>query len=85
MALLNGLYLQTSSLKPFGQSNPILMVSLLGKGGHEFIRMILVTLLRWPPCPYRHWVDLGLVYGKVKIRQEFLLSLYQAQMSGERL
>ena len=36
-------YFQTSSFISLGQSKPNFMWSLPGKGGHKFIKLVLVT------------------------------------------
>ena len=49
MAISNNFYLKTSFLKLFGQSKPIIIENLLGKGGHESIRMVFfhITKMAW--------------------------------------
>ena len=42
----------SSSPKPFAQSKPNFMWSLLGQGKRKFVHGTWVTLPRWPPRPY---------------------------------
>ena len=42
----------SSSLKPLGQLNSNFIWRLLRMGERKFVKMVLVTWPRWPPCPY---------------------------------
>ena len=45
-------HFQTFPLKPQGQLNLNFIWRLLRLGEQKFVQMVLVTLPRWPPCPY---------------------------------
>ena len=54
MTLASVGHFQTSSpLKPLGQLNSNFIWRLLRMGERKFVQMVLVTLPKWPPCPYR--------------------------------